>query len=203
MSHRPSRRAGFTLLELVVALVVTGVVALLAYSTLRAGLDTEARVERTDAAVSGMAVARALLLDALRHLPEGGGASMNDALFVLEDRTIAAGMPGDALAFVSYGVGRAPGASAPWSVSLTPTDDGVRLRAIPLDAPDRAGIDVLLPGARGLDARVLARSADADWLDAWSRTGRVPAAVRIQLLDGAGRPLGVPLVAQAALEAVP
>jgi prepilin-type N-terminal cleavage/methylation domain-containing protein len=200
---RTGRRGGFTLLELVVALVVTGVVALLAYATLQAGLDTSERVERADATLSGHAVARSLLIDALRHLPEGGGAAFEAPLFILEDRTSRSGLPADVLTFVSHGFGRAPGTSGAWLVTLGPVEDGVRLRAAPLDTSEGAPMDVTLAGARGLDAHVLARSAETAWLNDWSALGRVPAAVRIELFDESGRPAASPLVAHAALEAVP
>jgi prepilin-type N-terminal cleavage/methylation domain-containing protein len=197
------RRSGFTLLELVVAIVVTGVVALLAYATLRAGVDTNERLERSEAGVSAQAVARALLLDAIRHPPEEGGAAMNEALFTLEDRTSATGMPGDLLTFFSQGVGRAPGTAGLWLVTLGATEEGVRLRAAPVDPDAGAAFDVMLPEARGLDARVLARSPEDAWMESWDLLGRVPAAVRIDLLDVSGRPLGPPVIAHAALEAVP
>jgi prepilin-type N-terminal cleavage/methylation domain-containing protein len=198
-----SRRAGFTLLELLVAIVVTGVVALLAYTSLRAGVDTSERLDRAEARMSTQVVARALLLDALRHPPEGGGSAMSDALFTLEDRTSGSGAPSDLLSFVSHGVGRAPGTGGPWLVTIGAVDEGVRLRAVPFDPGAGAALDLMLPGARGLDAHVLARSAEGAWLYDWDLLGRVPAAVRIDLLDASGRPLGPPLVAHAGLEAVP
>lgn len=198
-----SRRGGFTLLELVVAIVVTGIVALLAYGTLQAGVDTSERVQRSHGSVSFQAVARALLLDALRHLPEGGGAEMDTPLFTIEDRTSASGLPSDIVTFLSNGVGPAPGAAGPWSVTLGATDDGVRLRAAPLDPNGGSPFDVRLDGVSGLDARVLARSAEDFWSGAWNRLGRVPAAVRLELLDASGRPAWPPLVVQTALEAVP
>jgi prepilin-type N-terminal cleavage/methylation domain-containing protein len=196
-------RRGFTLLELLVALVVTGVVALLAYATLQAAVDTSERVDRAQAGISTEAVARSLLVDALRHLPEGGGAAMNEPLFLLEDRTSAQGLPSDVVTFLSHGIGRVPGTSGAWSITLGATEADVRLVAVPIDPSDGAPFDLTLVGARGLDARVLAHSAETEWLDGWDLLGRVPAAVRIQLLDASGRPLGPPLVAHAALEEVP
>jgi prepilin-type N-terminal cleavage/methylation domain-containing protein len=198
-----TRRGGFTLLELVVAIVVTGVVALLAYATLQAGLDTSERAGRAQTAISTRAVARSLLVDALRHLPEGGGAAMDEALFVLEDRASVTGAAADALTFLTHGVGLAPGTSGTWMVTLAPTDRDVRLLAAPLDSDEGAPLELTFAGARGLDAHVLARTAETEWLDRWDVVGRVPAAVRIQLVDGDGRPVGPALVAHAALEEVP
>lgn len=194
------RRAGFTLLELVVAIVVTGVVALLAYATLQAGLDTSERAERLRASVSAQAVMRALLLDALRHLPEEGGGAMDEALFTLEDRTSGSGLPTDVVAFLSHGIGRVPGTAGIWSVTLGPTEDGVRLYAVPLDASDGVAFEARVTGARGVEARALPRGTGSAWTERWDLPGRVPAAVRIQLLDESGRPVGPPFVAQAALE---
>ena len=77
------------------------------------------------------------------------------------------------------------------------------MRAAPLDPTEGAPFELVVSAARGLDAHVLARSAETVWLDRWDAPGRVPAAVHIQLLDASGRPLGPALVAQTALEEVP
>jgi prepilin-type N-terminal cleavage/methylation domain-containing protein len=197
-----SARRGFTLLELVVAIAVTGIVAMLAYGTLQAGIDTSERVDRAQTGVSADAIARSLLVDALRHLPEGGGAAMNDLLFTLEDRMDVEGRPADLLSFVSYGVGGAPGSSAGWIVTLGSADDGAWLRAAPLEIEDGGPLELRIAGAGGLDVAVLARTADVEWLDWWDLPGRVPAAVRIHFIDDSGSPIGAPIVVHAALEPV-
>ena len=197
-----NRRGGFTLLELMVAVVLTSVVTLLAYATVRGGLDTSERLERHRTTVGAEIVVRAMLFDALRHLPEGGGAAMNDVLFEIENRTNDAGLPSDVVRFLSRGVTSPAGASATWSVSLAPSEAGVRFVAVPVNPGTGAPIDALLVGARGLSARVLVRSGDSAWLDEWDAPGRVPAAVALEFLSERGVPM-TPLIVQAALEGVP
>jgi prepilin-type N-terminal cleavage/methylation domain-containing protein len=194
-------RSGFTLFELLVAIVLAGVVALLAYGTARAGIDTSERLERHRTAVEAQAIVRALLLDALRHPPEGGGAAMNDLLFTIDDAMDGTGLPTDGVHFFSRGISAPLGTAAEWSVTLTPTEAGLRLLAVPAQAGP-APIDMVLPGARGLDARVLSRSADSTWLERWDVPGRVPAAVALQFLSETGTPVAPALVVHAALEVV-
>ena len=193
---------GFTLLELMVALVVTGVVALLAYGAANAGFSTSDRLQRYQSTVEAQAIVRSLLLDALRHPPEGGGAAMNDVLFAMDESTTGDGVAVDRVRFVSRGLVPPLGASDRWAVSLGAAEAGVRLTALPVGATD-AAVDMILAGVHGLDARVLDRSADSVWLDRWEVTGRVPAAVALAFLTERGEPIGAPLVVHSALEAVP
>ena len=128
---------------------------------------------------------------------------MNEVLFGIDDRTNDAGLPSDVVRFLSRGVTSPAGASAIWSVSLAPSDEGVRFVAAPVDSGGAAPIEALLVGARGLSARVLARSGDSEWLDEWDAPGRVPAAVALEFLSERGVPMTPPLIVQAALEGVP
>lgn len=197
-----TRRAGFTLFEVMVAMVVTGVVALLAYGTARAGIDTNERLERYRTNVEAQAIVRALLLDALRHPAEGGGTTMNDTLFVIDDQTSRSGLPVDAVRFYSRGVVPPLGASAYWAVTLAPTEAGIRVLATPVGTGDVAPVDALLTAVHGLNARALSRTADTLWSDRWDVAGRVPAAVAIEFLTEQGTPAAPALVVHAALERV-
>ncbi|MEX2282459.1 MAG: prepilin-type N-terminal cleavage/methylation domain-containing protein [Gemmatimonadota bacterium] len=197
-----TRRSGFTVLEVLVALMITSVVALLAYGTASAGIDTKQRLEDHQTRSEAHMIARAFLVDALRHPVEGGGSAMNDVLFAVEDLARSDGLPADAIQFQSRGVLPPLGATATWSVTLAPTPDGVRLLAIPIDASSAAPIDALLDDACGMRVRVLSRSADVEWLDRWDTLGRVPAAVAIEFFSERGIPVGAPLIVQAALETV-
>jgi prepilin-type N-terminal cleavage/methylation domain-containing protein len=193
-----TRRRGFTLIELMAAIVVTSVVALLAYGTARTGIDTSERLDRRRSAIEAQMIVRSLLLDALRHPPEEGGASMNDMLFSIDDRTNGEGLPVDEVRFVSRGVIPPLGATSMWTVTLVPTDEGVRMVAVS-NANGAAPIDALLPGARGLNARVLYRVEDLDWSDRWDAPGRVPAAIALDFLTEQGTAASPPLVVRAAL----
>jgi prepilin-type N-terminal cleavage/methylation domain-containing protein len=196
-----TNRGGFTLIEVMVALVVTGLVTSLAYAAVAAGFDTSDRIERYRTTVEAQAIVRELLIDALRHPTEQGGAAMNDVLFVLDDATRADGLPVDRIQFFSRGVTPPLGASDQWSVTLGPVDDGVRLVATSL-ARDEAVIDVLLPSVRGLEVRVLERTADSLWLERWDVTGRVPAAVALTFFGGPEDASGPAMVVHSALETV-
>jgi hypothetical protein len=183
------------------AIVVTGVVALLAYGTARTGIDTNERLDRVRTAVEAQMIVRTLLLDALRHPPEEGGAAMNDMLFSIDDRTNGEGLPVDEFRFLSRGVIPPLGASGVWTVTLVPTDEGVRIVAT-ANAGGLAPIEALLPEARGLNVRVLYRVDDLDWSDRWDAPGRVPAAVAIDFLTERGTAASPPVVVRAALEEV-
>ena len=189
-------RNGFTLIELVAALVITSVVALLVYGTARTGLDTRDQLERHQSSARAHARVRALLGDALRHLPEEGGAAMNDMLFTLEDRTNNRGLPSDGLHFVTQS--RRSGSSG-WSITLAPTAHGVRLTAAPMrgDAP---AIETLLEDTRGLNVRVLRRADDSAWTDFWELPGRVPAAVAIDFLTESGAAAAPRIVIRSTLD---
>src|SRR6185369_8818132 len=54
-------RGGFTLIEIVVAIVLTSVVALLAYGTAHAGIDTKERIETYRTNVEAQMIVRDLL----------------------------------------------------------------------------------------------------------------------------------------------
>ena len=65
-----------------------------------------------------------------------------------------------------------------------------RLAELRTHARNGAPFDVAMPEVRGLDAQALPREPGAGWVGTWDELGRVPAAVEIQLLDGAGRLAG-------------
>ena len=196
------RRSGFTLLEVLVAIVLTSVVALLAYGTARTGIDTGERLARYRGEVETQAIVRALLVDALRHPPEQGGGFMNDVLFGLDDRMSREGLPLDGLQFFTRGALPPLGATDTWFVSLEPSEAGLRVRALPADTASAAPIELLWSGVHGLNVRVLGRTADSVWIEQWDLTGRVPAAVALEFLDEQGRYHAPPLIVHAALDQV-
>ena len=169
-------RRGFTLVEMMVALVVTGVVVLLAYGVARAGADTEARLARADAEGRATLAARTLLHGALRHAADG--ASEIDTVFVLDAAVDARGRHVDRLRFASYGVVPPLGAGARWAVSAEVRAAGLELLAVPADGRAGGAVRVLVPGVASL------------------RVQAAPVGVRLALADGAGRPLGPALVAR-------
>jgi general secretion pathway protein J len=195
-------RVGFTLIEVMVAIILTSVVALLAYGTAHAGLDTQKRIERFRTSAEAHVIVRDLLTSALRHPVEGGGFAMNDTLFTIDDRISADGLPINAVRFVSSGVVAPLGATSLWLVTIEPGLEGVRIAALPLRSEDAQPIVALLTDVHGLRARVLDRTADTEWQNRWDVVGRVPAAVALEFLTERGEPAGPELVVHGALERV-
>ena len=196
-----TRANGFTVIEVLLAVMLTSVVALLAYGTSSAGLDVKERLLDHQNRAEARTIARALLVDALRHPVEGGGAAMNDVLFAVEDAARSDGLPLDAIQFLTRGVIPPLGATSTWSITLAPTVDGVRLLAVPSDGSSTT-IDLLLADVRGLQVKVLGRTSDAEWTPGWDALGRVPAAVAIEFFSAPGVPSGAPLIVHSTLEQV-
>jgi len=186
---RPTRRRrGFTLVELMVALVVTGMIALAAYGALDAGASTRARVQGVLGDREGALLARALLDDALRHAADASGPALVFA---------HAESAGDVLDFVSRGVAPADatplGASPRWRVQVGPDAAGdVLLVATPLDAPGPA-LRSALGGVRAL--RVSTLGPDG-WTRAAADVVRVPDVVRVELVAAPGSAPLPPVVAR-------
>lgn len=189
-------RRGFTLLEVLVALVITGLVVSLAYASAQAGFDTGDRLERHRSAGEAEVTARALLVDALRHAVPGvrGGPPV----FELADR---AGAQGDSLAFLSRGIIPPLGTSSTWLVSLSAGPSGLVLRA--READGAAAVTAELLGITALDVRVLGRGSLVAWSDEWNETGAAPQAVSLAFHSASGATVGTPIVVRLGLERTP
>jgi prepilin-type N-terminal cleavage/methylation domain-containing protein len=201
--ERCGRTGGFTLLEVMVAIVITAVVALLAFGTLSTALDGEEQLQRHQETAEAQMIVRALLMDALRHPPEEGGAAMNEMLFEIEDGVYDTGLPADAVRFRSRGLAAPLGATGEWTVELAASPEGLRLLATPGANSDALPIEALILGALGLDVRALARLDDGIWSEQWESPGRVPAAVALAFLDERGQPVAPALVVRGLWEGVP
>ncbi|UCF18608.1 MAG: prepilin-type N-terminal cleavage/methylation domain-containing protein [Gemmatimonadota bacterium] len=186
------RRAGFTLLELLVAVVLTGVVALLVYGAAGAAMDTQARLEAQRLETRSERAWRATLEDALRNARPA--RAYGDTAFVLEERRDAEGRPRDRLWFVTAGGLPPLTADADWEVLIEPTPQGLSLLAQPLgvNTPPRR-----LFGPRevtGLDVRLLSPlPGQPGWLDSWAFPRIVPEAIELTYWADAG-PVGPPVV---------
>lgn len=182
---------GFTLIEVMVALLIGSVVVLLAYSTLRAGLDVQARVAESREADEATTALRAMLADAVRHAVAGDA---RDPLGMHTTADQAGALT--TLAFVSRGVSAPLGGSASWLVGLSADTAGVTFSATSLDST-RTPLRVTSRGARTFAVRFLARD-DAEWRAGWNDPTRLPEAVEIRFLDGTGRESMAALVARTA-----
>ena len=184
-------RRGFTLIELMLALVISSLVITLAYGTVRAGTDTAERASRVRAGVQARGAAREILADALRHvLP---GVTGGSPVFELTDSIGSDGLPHDVLRFVTRGVLPPFGAGDVWIVRVL-VDSAVVIDAMTEVPRDGGRYRAALAGARGLDIRVLPYGAGAPWRDVWDDAGRRPKAVSLSFIGADGRLDGVPLV---------
>ena len=189
------KRRGFTLIEIMVALVVTGLVVSLAYATLQAGFDTSERMTNAQLGDEREIVARTMLSNALRHAVPGtiGG----EPVFVLLDDA-----RGDGLRFLTRGVSEPLGAGELWEVSLLPGSDGALFGAHQVGNPSRS-FTTLLRRVNALSVRVRGRDFRDGWLETWNAPDRSPAAVSISFLHADGRVIGAPLMARVGLEGNP
>ncbi len=191
MSARPPRpRAGFTLLELLVAIVLAGVVALLVYGAAAAGADTQARLRERRLALQAARAFRATLADALRNARPA--RTLGEKAFTLEEHRDAAGRPRDRLSFIAAGALPPLTADADWVVTLEPSPEGVSLEAVPLGLAAPTPLVVRLPGVTGLDIRVLGMSQPREWTTRWVFPALVPPAVALTFWTDSG-PAGPPL----------
>jgi prepilin-type N-terminal cleavage/methylation domain-containing protein len=194
-------RRAFTLIEIMVALVVTGLVVSLAYAAAQSGFDTEGRLTRARDGAESEAVARTLIADALRHaLPGLRGGS---PVFAISDVRDAKGNVSEGLRFLTRGLVPPLGTSAPWEMTLSPGPEGLAIRARPLEEARTSGISALLPNVKRIDVRVRSRDQRTGWLAAWTDMDVSPTAVSIAFLDSAGRPVGPPLIVRIGMEAAP
>ncbi len=188
---------GFTLIETMVALVLSGIVALLAYGTMRAGFETRDRLTEYRHESESVATMRALLTDALRHPADAG--ELGYPTFRIEREIETPSLNGNRLQFVSRGVSSPLGAGARWLVTLASAGDGMHFSAEPLDETDLGSIASVLPGVRAVRVQVMADVTDAAWRDSWTSERQAPAAVRLDFIGEKGA-AGSPLVVRSSLE---
>jgi len=183
-------RRGFTLLEILVSIVVTSVVALLVYGVADAAFTTRARLDERRLALQTERAVRLILHEALRNARPALRAG--DQAFVLEDVRDARGRPADRVTFVATGGFPPLTDESQWVVRVEVTADGVVLSARPLGVrgarPRALG---RIEGATGVDVRVR-QHGSVDWLGTWTFVSIVPAAVEMTFTSDSGI-VGVPV----------
>ena len=189
----PAARPGFTLLELLVAIVISGMVALLAYASITAGLDTLSRVEQHRLGSQGRALARPLIADALRHIADAGSAA---SVFEITQ----SGAAGSGLVFLTRGIQSPLGSSGLWKVTLATSLSGLNVEAVPLEDSTQSPMVSIVPGIREMRVRVLPTRQDKMWVTNWTAPRQHPYAVKIELLDSAGNMVDAPLVIATSFE---
>jgi len=192
-------RRAFTLLELIVSITVAGIIALLAYASASAGFDTRDAIARHQATSEAELRTRSVLSDALRHASDEADAG--NPAFELLDAIDSRGRPADRLTFLTRGILPPLGASALWTVTLSPSSAGLEMRAAPVGGRENPNIVARLETVRGVDVQVMSL-AERSWTTAWPSPAQLPTAVQLTFYDAARAPVGPPLVVRVGLEAV-
>lgn len=185
-----SARRGFTLVEVMIALLIGSVVVLLAYSTLQAGLDVQQRVTVSRDADASTTAMRALLADAIRHAVAGDADDPRGL-------HVDGGADGQAaLTFVTRGVEAPMGGTGAWQVSLGTGAAGLTLSAASRDR-SRTPLRITESATRRLAFRFLPIASE-EWRARWDDATRLPEAVEVRFLDAQGRDVMPPLLARTA-----
>jgi prepilin-type N-terminal cleavage/methylation domain-containing protein len=160
---------GYTLLEILVAVVLTSLVALIAYGALHVSLGTRERLGVAMADEQRSRMTRELLVDVFRNMrtPQRQG-----------DTTFTLG--GDTLMVVAAGGGPPLDADCDWRVTIRPDAGGLRFIATPVGRSPMAQVAFRLPGVTRMEVRVLAPTG-SEWLDRWPPAGVTPRAIAVTL----------------------
>jgi len=182
---------GFTLLEVTVGLVLTGVVALLVYGAATVALDTETRVREREAAARAEWAWRAVVEDALKNLR--GNNDYPRATLIVEPGEGPAGPLGGRIRFITAGGTPPLTGDADWDVTIESAADGLALTAIPIgvDAPARR-LRAPTPFV-GIRVQVLDEGAGPAWVDRWDDRRVLPRALALTYVTESG-PLSPPVV---------
>jgi prepilin-type N-terminal cleavage/methylation domain-containing protein len=166
VARRAGLSAGFTLLEMIVAIVLTSLVALLAYSAAQVAIDTRTRMTAHLHDVESARAVRMLLTDALRNAR--GAQRPGDPGFNLQDNQ---------LSFVASG-GAAPlDPDYDWRITVTPAATGLQFVATPLGHAPATQVAFRIPDVTRWDVQVL--DANAQWRSDWTTEKIIPRATAI------------------------
>jgi len=193
--HKSSlpRRGGFTLLELLLAITVTGIIAVVLYSSLRIGFTARnAALDEVSAAVAGRQALEVVRADLAGVLPPRG--VLTGAL-IGTDETSVDGYDSDTLSYVTDSTmlptGQPIGDLRRVDLAVTKVDDDVTLsggrlvRTVTVNllaTTEQTGTSqVLADRVVGLNIRYF---DGTDWVDTWdsgAQNNRLPAAVEVTL----------------------
>ncbi len=189
--RRAAHRAGFTLIEVIVALTLTAIAATIAGSAVSAARRTEQVVQTHRTGDAADLRLRALLTDMLRRAPP---AALADApLLDVHDADETA-----VLGFLSRGV-QAPFGTGPiWQVTVRRDGDSLRVDAVPLRDTGTPPLKVALGGITEFSVRALEPATALDaarWRADWPLATARPAAIALHWsrAGGSRAPLVVPL----------
>ena len=185
------RRGGFTLLELLVALTLTGVVALLVYGVAAVALDTEERLEAQQLASRSERAWHAVVEDALRNVR--ANSDYPRATLALEQHFDAMGRPQDRLEFITAGWTPPLTGDSDWSVRIESAGGHLVLTATPIGLNTPTPRVVEWPAATGLDVAAFGGLQQPTWVETWADRRILPLALELTYWTDAGSP-GAPVV---------
>jgi prepilin-type N-terminal cleavage/methylation domain-containing protein len=174
--------AGFTLLEVIVALILTSLVVMLAYGAAQLSFDAKARLGAERRALQGQRAARQMLADALRNVQPPQRPT--DPPFELH---------ADRLSFVAAGGAPPLDPDYDWLISVGPAGDRVALVAKPLGNAPTQEVSFTLPQVTRWDVRVLVPGNTLGWLREWPAGSVLPRAVEMRFWNDS-LPVGDPLL---------
>ncbi|MDQ6612200.1 MAG: prepilin-type N-terminal cleavage/methylation domain-containing protein [Gemmatimonadota bacterium] len=183
-------RHGFTLMEVITALMITALVATLAASALRAAVDVRERVQTHRVTTEAEARVTAWLGTMLRHAP--APSAVDEPLLHIERNAASANGGGsDVLTFLSQGVEAPLGTGQIWRVSLSVLPDGLHVQAVPVNAgSNRIPLETVLPQIAALTVEALdvhgGAGNSAVWRHDWPLLRTMPSALRVTLQTRTG-----------------
>jgi prepilin-type N-terminal cleavage/methylation domain-containing protein len=189
-------RAGFTLLEVMVALTLTAIAAAIASGSLTAARRTSETIAIHQQTGEADARVRVLLATMLRH---GGQAATRGDGTDLPLLRVTPDGSGALLAFQSRGVESPYGTGPIWWVQLSVRDGVLQLRARPIDAREatrHTEIETTVADARPLVVAVLEGATGFDaprWRADWPLAQQRPRAISLDWSGGTRPPLVVDL----------
>ena len=170
------QREGFTLLEVIVAITVTGLALTTAGMALTAARNTAARIQTHEARTEADSRVRALLTDMLRHAP--AAEQVDEPLLVVER---SGGTP--VLRFLSNGVREPYGTGGTWRVEVALRDSVLEVRATPSGrARGASPLTATLSPVSGFEVRVLEHASALDsptWRADWPIAQDRPRAIEL------------------------
>ncbi|HVE79173.1 MAG TPA: prepilin-type N-terminal cleavage/methylation domain-containing protein [Gemmatimonadaceae bacterium] len=180
-------RAAFTILELLVALVVTGLVLSVAYGGLHVASDAAVRMRRERASALAGPAARAALDGWLRAATLAGG----DESFVGLHGGGGGGERKDELTFTVTDAGTlrpGPHRVRLWIAGDSTVGRGLLAELWPIHASVSVPAETLrvAPAATGLAIRYLVRTSNREWwTDTWQSDRQLPVAVELRVIGNA------------------
>ena len=183
-SELPARRrvVGFTLLEVLVAIVLTSIVVVVAYAMAQAGIDARTHLTTQLRDVQSTRAAREILRDALRNARAQDPGDSGRGGVTLSN---------DTLSFVAAGGATPLDPDYDWIFTIAPGPHGLMVSAVARGHAAPAVVHFAVPEVTRWDVRLLAPDG-LTWRSAWNEPKLMPRAVVIAFWNG-DRLSGLPL----------